>query len=57
LLEILADPNDDEHDAMLTWCGVPFDPTRADFPTREAAVDLLARNWSPRRRAPTKPSA
>ena len=54
LLEILADPNDDEHDAMLTWCGGPFDPTRADVPTLEAAVDLLARRSSPR--APTKPT-
>ena len=51
LLEILADPNDDEHDAMLTWCGGAFDPTRADVPTLEAAVDLLL-DAGPRESAP-----
>ena len=55
LLEILADPDDEEHDEMLTWCGGPFDPTRADVPALEVDIDRLARRWSPRPRATAKP--
>jgi Plasmid pRiA4b ORF-3-like protein len=54
LLEILADPEDEEHDETLTWCGGPFDPTRPDLAALEAAVNRLARRWNPRPRAPTK---
>ena len=55
LLQILADPEDEEHDEMLTWCGGPFDPTRADLPALEADIDRLARRWAPRPRASAKP--
>jgi hypothetical protein len=57
LLEILADPDDEEHDETLTWCGGPFDPTRADVSALEADIDRLARRWSPRPRAAAKPQA
>src|SRR5208283_606115 len=57
LLEILADPKDEEHDETLTWCGGPFDPTRADLPALETALDRLARRWGARPRAPAKPRA
>jgi hypothetical protein len=30
-LEALADPNHDEHDAMLEWAGGSFDPERCDL--------------------------
>ena len=55
LLEILANPDHEEHDETITWCGGPFDPTRADFSALEAAVDLIARRWAPRTRAAAKP--
>jgi len=57
LLQILADPEDEEHDEMLTWCGGPFDPTRADLPALEAGIDRLARRGAPRPRASAKPRA
>lgn len=56
LLEILADPNDEEHDEMFTWCG-PFDPTRIDLPALQAILGRLARRWTPRTRASAKPHA
>ncbi len=57
LLQILADPEDEEHEEMLTWCGGPFDPTRADVRALEADIDRLARRWAPRPRASAKPRA
>jgi len=51
LLEILADPDDEEHDDMLAWCGGPFDPTRVDLPALQADLDRLARRSAPRTRA------
>lgn len=57
LLQILADPEDEEHDETLTWCGGSFDPTPADLPTLEADIDRLARRWAPRPRASAKARA
>ena len=54
LLLVLADPEDEEHDETLTWCGGPFDPTRADVRAREADIDRLARRSAPRPRASAK---
>lgn len=49
LLRVLADPADEEHEAMLEWLGGPFDP---------AAFDLVAVNAAlrPRKRAAAKRS-
>jgi len=38
----------------LTWCGGPFDPTRADLPALEADIDRLARRWARRPRGSAK---
>ena len=57
LLEILANPEDGEHEETLTWCGGPFDPTRADLKALEANIDRLARRWAPRPRASAKARA
>ena len=57
LLQILADPEDEEHDETLTWCGGSFDPIPADLPTLEADIDRLARRWAPRPRASAKARA
>ena len=56
LLQILADPEDEEHDETLTWCGGPFDPGRPDLLALEADIDRLARRWTPRPRASAKPN-
>lgn len=57
LLQILADPEDEEHGETLTWCGGPFDPTRADLNALQSKIDRLARHWAPRPRPSTKPRA
>lgn len=57
LLEILADPNHEEHEETLVWCGDQFDPARADLPALEAAVDRLVRRWAPRLRDAKKSKA
>ncbi len=54
LLETLADPDDEEHEDMIAWCGGPFDPTRVDLPALQANLDRLARRWLPLVRAPEK---
>jgi Plasmid pRiA4b ORF-3-like protein len=53
LLEILADPNHEEHEETLTWCGGRFDPARADRPALEGSIERLARRWAPRSKAKT----
>jgi hypothetical protein len=55
LLEILADPDHEEHEETLVWCGGRFDPARADPPALEGALDRLAHRWAPRPRAAPKP--
>jgi len=54
LLEILGDPNHEEHEETLAWCGGQFDPARASLPTLEGAIDRLARRWASRSRAAPK---
>jgi hypothetical protein len=54
LLETLADPDDEEHEDMIAWCGGSFDPTRVDLPALQANLDRLARRWLPRGRTPEK---
>jgi hypothetical protein len=53
LLEILADPDHEEHEETLVWCGGLIDPARADMPALEGALDRLARRWAPRSKAKT----
>jgi hypothetical protein len=48
LLEILGDPDHEEHEETLVWSGGQFDPARADLPALEGALDRLARRWTPR---------
>ncbi|HEX2942393.1 MAG TPA: plasmid pRiA4b ORF-3 family protein [Rhodopila sp.] len=57
LLEILGDPEHDEYEEQLEWCGGPFDPLDADRPALERALGELARRWAPRRRAAPKSKA
>jgi Plasmid pRiA4b ORF-3-like protein len=51
LLEILADPEHEEHEETLEWSGGVFDPARADLPMLEGSIERLARRWSPRSKA------
>jgi hypothetical protein len=51
LLEILANPDHDEHEETLVWCGGRFDPARADRPILEGSIERLARRWAPRSKA------
>ncbi|HQT77691.1 MAG: hypothetical protein B7Z80_09400 [Rhodospirillales bacterium 20-64-7] len=57
LLEILGDPDHEEHEERLEWCGDPFDPLDAGRPALESAIAGLARGWAPRRRATPKSKA
>lgn len=49
-LDILANPDDPEHDETLEWHGGPFDPTIP--PADELRLDVLklAKKWKPRAR-------
>lgn len=47
-LEGIRDPAHEEHDAMLTWVGGEFDPAVVNVAAIEAALDKLAKRWSPR---------
>lgn len=49
LREILADPEHEEHEETIAWCGGPFDPSHADQPALQAALDRLAKRWAPRK--------
>jgi Plasmid pRiA4b ORF-3-like protein len=55
LLEILADPDDEEHEEMLTWCRGPFDAKHADLTALQADLERTTRRWAPRSRAAPKP--
>lgn len=57
LLEILGDPDHEEHEETLVWCGGQFDPTRANLADLQGAIDRLARRWAPRPRAVPKSKA
>ena len=48
LLKLLADPDHEEHERRLQWCGGLFDPAYADFPLLKGAIYRLARRWAPR---------
>lgn len=48
LLDILADPEHEEYEETVAWCGEPFDPSHANEPALQAAVDRLAKRWAPR---------
>ncbi|MGH6920708.1 MAG: plasmid pRiA4b ORF-3 family protein [Geminicoccaceae bacterium] len=43
LLEVLADPTDEEHAELKEWAGDDFDPERFDADTINAAFAVLAR--------------
>ncbi len=41
LLQVLADPENEEHDHLLDWVGGPFDPTLFDLVTTNVALQHL----------------
>jgi Plasmid pRiA4b ORF-3-like protein len=47
LLEVLADPNDEEHAELTEWVGDDFDPERFDADTINAAFAAMARQRRP----------
>ena len=57
LLDILADPDHEEREEMLMWCGGAFDSARADLSALKGALDRLARRWAPRTRTARKSKA
>lgn len=52
LLEILADPDHEEHEEMLEWTGGLFDPREPDIEAIDRELEALARRWAPRPRKP-----
>jgi len=50
LLEVLADPNHEEHDEMVEWCGPGFDPAAVN----EAAIRKALAKLANHRRRKTK---
>ena len=42
LIEVLADPDHEEHEAMLTWVGGVFDPERFDLDTVNESLSFIA---------------
>jgi hypothetical protein len=52
LLEILADPDHEEHEEMLEWAGGLFDPQDPDIEAIDRELETLARRWAPRPRKP-----
>jgi Plasmid pRiA4b ORF-3-like protein len=57
LLEVIGDPDHEEHEQMLTWAGGRFDPHAPDIPAIERALEILAKKWAPRPRKAKAPSA
>lgn len=55
LLDILADPEHEEHDDMRDWVGDGFDPEHVDIDAINKELAALARRWNrtPRKRAAT----
>jgi hypothetical protein len=49
LLEVLADPSDSEHEAMLQWADGPFDPEAFDLDETNANLELYDRHTRQRR--------
>ena len=54
-LDVLADPDHEEHAEKMDWVGGPFDPANADVQSLAKAVDRLAKKWS--RQPPSLPKA
>ena len=44
LVEVLADPTDEEHEEMLEWVGGSYDPGAFDIEELNAALDLYDRH-------------
>ena len=53
LLEVLADPTDEEHEDMLEWVGGSYDPGAFDIASVNAALELYDRHT---RQRPTRSS-
>lgn len=53
LLEVLADPTDEEHEEMLQWVGGSYDPGAFDIEMLNAALDLYDRHTRQRRMRPS----
>ena len=50
LLEVLADPADEEHEEMLEWVGGSYDPGAFDIDSLNAALELYDRHTRQRTR-------
>jgi hypothetical protein len=53
LLEVLADPSDEEHAEMLEWVGGSYDPGAFDIDSVNAALELYDRHTRQRRLRPS----
>jgi hypothetical protein len=49
LLDVLADPSDDEHRALLEWVGGSYNPVAFDIGSVNAALELYDRHTRQRR--------
>lgn len=47
-LSAVREPGHGRHDEMIAWHGGEFDPAAVDATAIEAALDKLAKRWSPR---------
>lgn len=56
-LDVLADPDHEEHAERLEWVGGPFDPTDPDVGSLDQAVDRLAKKWTRKPAAARKRTA
>jgi Plasmid pRiA4b ORF-3-like protein len=56
LLEVLADPSDEEHAELTEWVGGEFDPERLDTERISRALAGIARRRRPRGRRPRRSS-
>jgi hypothetical protein len=45
VIDALADPADEEHDAMVAWLGDSFDPRTLDIPAVNHRLEALWRAW------------
>lgn len=52
LLEVLADPSDEDHESMLEWVGGSYDPSAFDIDSTNAALELYDRHTRQRRVRP-----
>jgi len=54
-LQAIADPDHEEHEHLLGWCGGSFDPADPGLERLLADLDRLAKRWAPRPRQPKTP--